>query len=189
VSLTAFVGYTGTLLYLVSHAYVSLKPAFNPRYYFSGNLVAATALVVSSSALFSWQAVCTNLFWALVSLQRLRGAPMPASVMLKAHFQRFSRVLVIALLILLVISVWVQPLLAISLLAWSSVAIFSVVYLLFAAGELDKKHYMWLNFAAAIIIMPQLWLDLNFPVLLLESCWAIVSLYGALRSNRATQLI
>lgn len=186
---TTLVGYGGTLLYLVSHAYVSLQQDFNQRYYYAGNLVAATALVVSSTVLFSWQAVCTNLFWALVSLQRLRDLPLPANAVLNSYFRRASRVVAGALLGVLAISVFVKPLLAIGLLAWLSVLIFSLAYLLFAAGELDKRRYLWLNFLAALIIMPQMWLDSNYPVLLLEGCWAIVSLYGALSINRATHLI
>ncbi len=186
---TALVGYAGTLLYLASHAYVSLWQDFNQRYYFAGNLVAATALVVSSTVLFSWQAVCTNLFWALVSLQRLRDVPLPVRALLNPYFRVALQVVAGALLGVLAISIFVKPLIAIGLLAWSSVLIFSLAYLLFAAGELDKRRYLWLNFLAALIIMPQMWLDSNYPVLLLEGCWAIVSFYGALSINRATHLI
>lgn len=169
-------GYLGTVIYLGNHTYVSLSSRYSDRLYFSGNLIAAFCVAGSSLALWSWQAVVTNLFWALVSIQRLRGGNFHSGWVKAAALRPLFGIATVALVLALLL----RPEAAIAVMGWISVASFVIAYVLFAADQLPKQAYLWLNAAAALLIIPQLWVDKNMPVLVLEVAWAILSVYGAL---------
>ncbi len=185
--MTAFdaLGYAGTILYLANHAYVSLHPSYRENWYFSANLIAALAVVASSLALMSMQAVATNAFWAIISILRLFGkTPTLAISVPTLGWQTL-----LATGVCLIIGWWLDAAIAIAVAAWCSVLLFATAYFLFASGQLAKRHYLIANFVAAIVIMPQLWVDANYPVLLLEFAWAVISAVGAVRADRAARVV
>ena len=179
---TDSVGYLGTLVYLANHAYISLSARHSDRVYFAANMIAALALVVTSAALHSWQSMVTNLFWAGVSLRRLCGG----SIYLPSGLQAWTRPIAAICLVLALAGLAIGFEVLLASLAWISVVLFAGVYLLFAADRLQKRQYLWLNVLAALLILPQLWLDTNYPVFLLESIWAILSFVGAVRMPRTS---
>ena len=63
----AILGWFGSLLYIVNHGYISSVKQWQGRIYYSGNLIAAVSLVISSFIIASYQAVVINNFWAIVS--------------------------------------------------------------------------------------------------------------------------
>ena len=67
-NLLALIGWSGTLLYLLNHAYISLAPNWKSTIYYGGNLIAALCLVLTSAVAQSWQAVVINSFWAIISV-------------------------------------------------------------------------------------------------------------------------
>jgi hypothetical protein len=182
---TAVIGYAGTLLYLVDHAYISLSSAHNGRIYFAGNMIAATCLVITSAALSSWQPVIVNLFWAGISLQRMLGGSVHILVRMDNWLQFAGGVC----LLILAGSLGLMPERFLSVLAWISVLMFAGAYLLFAAEQLQKSSYLLLNGFAALAILPQLWLDTNYPAFVLESVWAVLSFYGVLHTRRTSRII
>ena len=167
-------GWFGTLLYLANYAYLAFYRRWRRPVYFSANGVAALSLVVSSAAIASWQAVGINFFWAAISVWLLIGGSF-----------RFVRVGP-GVLTVGVGLCWVTALpalfwqwqwqLAVAIIGWSSTFAFSAAYLLFAARRLTIGPYHLWNAYAAFVLLPQLYLDANWPVLAMEVCWFVISL-------------
>jgi hypothetical protein len=181
----ALLGWFGTVAYLVNHAYISLVQQRNNTIYYGGNFLAATALVISSMASHSFQAVVINGFWALISIL----------ILAKVDLQRFpvSRRLFNAILVLFALALLYQALLNsefdIRLLGWSSAFVFSASYLLFSVGKMRILIYLLCNAYAAFALLPQVWQDENWPVFVLEICWGCISIYGAARRYNQVHLI
>ncbi|MDO6427010.1 hypothetical protein Q4489_08310 [Thalassotalea sp. 1_MG-2023] len=179
------IGWIGTVLYLINHAYISFVRHWKPNIYYGGNLLAAVVLVISSLAVSSYQAVFINAFWAMVSLAILRHWPInkiPAS----------TRLFYLGLFVF--VSYFCYQYIAsgvinIALLGWSSAYAFTAGYLLFCCKKLNHLAYLLLNAYAAIVLLPQLWQDQNLPVFALEIAWAAISLVGAVKRVREPHLM
>lgn len=179
------IGWFGTLLYLINHAYISLFKQWKKRIYYAGNLIAALCLVVSSWQVASYQAVSINSFWAVVSLALLLALPVE-----KIPFSRSAFYSVFGLFIgLIVYQSFLQQQVNYMLLGWLSTYTFCFGYLLFSSNKLKHTNYLLLNFCAAVVLIPQLWLDNNLPVLGLEIAWAIISIYGVVKNLSHSHLI
>lgn len=181
----ALLGWFGTIAYLVNHAYISLVPQRNDAIYYGGNFLAASALVISSLVSGSYQAVVINGFWALISILvfakvNLQGLPVSRRL--------FNGVLAV-FAIAFVYQGLINHTLDIRLLAWSSAFVFSASYLLFSVHKLRTLHYLLFNAYAAFSLLPQVWLDQNWPVFVLEICWGGISIYGAVRRYNEVHLI
>lgn len=65
--------------------------------------------------------------------------------------------------------------------------LFTWAYLQLSLGKwtasMQRTHV--LNFTGAALLMISLVHDVNWPAIVLESCWMAVSLYGMWRSSRA----
>lgn len=170
----ALIGWAGTLIYLLGHAYISLQPRWKPLLYYGGNFIAGSSLVASSLALGSWQAVVINGFWAGISLAVLGRVSLArlgfARIWLDAVF--------VALLGAGLAAAVVEPAWAVRILGWSSAVVFCAGYLLFSAQRLPPQGYFLYNAYAASALLPQLIVDANWPVFVLEACWAVLSLYA-----------
>lgn len=178
-------GWIGTCLYLLNHSYISIKPNWNHKIYYGGNLLAAIALVISSIVVNSWQAVIINSFWAVISLLLLlQMSPAFIPISLK-HFY-WSIALFVC--VILYRSTTLATL-DVALLGWLSAYIFSIAYLLFSIKKLLPRYYLLFNAFAALSLLPQLWLDNNMPVFTLEIIWALISLYGAFQRYSNLRLI
>lgn len=179
------IGWIGTVLYLFNHAYLSLYAHWQKKIYYSGNLIAALCLVVSSLYISSYQAVVVNSFWALISIALLCHLPIAK---LPASRRIFYSCLLIffALLIFYFVA---DGLLRMDVLGWSASFAFSFAYLLFSSDKISKLQYLLWNTYAALALIPTLWLDQNIPVLALEIIWALLSFYGALRRYKNVHLI
>ena len=181
----SILGWFGTCLYLINHAYLSLYSKWKRRVYYIGNLLAATALVISSSLLMSWQAVAINGFWAVISLMILCGVNLRA---LPVNSRRWIFMASIVVLIAVVIW-WREPDKLWSLVSWGAALIFATAYLVFSAEKLAPRHYQLANVVAALMCMPQLWLDNNYAVFFLEVAWSIISAWAAYRRYQEMHLI
>lgn len=179
------IGWIGTTLYLIGHAYISLLTIWQKKIYYSFNLAAAVCLVFSSVYNESWQAVVINGFWTVISLLLLLKVDLTST--------KFSIRQYYAILSLFVLNLMIQSLQQSSLdyaaLGWISAYVFSAAYLLFSAEKMCHSHYLLWNFLAATILLPQLWIDQNWPVFGLEIVWAMISIYGVVRKYEETQLI
>ena len=181
----ALLGWFGTITYLVNHAYISLVQQRNNTIYYAGNLLAAVALVISSVASDSFQAVVINGFWALISILILAKVDLqrlPIS-------RRFFNAVLVIFAIALVYQGVVHAKLDIRLLGWSSAFVFSASYLLFSVAKMRILIYLLCNAYAAFSLLPQVWLDQNWPVFVLEICWGCISIYGAARRYSQVRLI
>lgn len=172
-------GWAGSLLYLANHAALSALRAYPERVYLLGNLVAAVLVGAASLALHSWQSVGVNLFWAAVSLQGLAGREVHARMLSERWFRRLTGLMVSGGVMAAAVSLRLSA----DLLGWASVAGFCGVYFLFANHEVGRPAYFLYNVLAALLILPVLWLDRNWPVFALEACWAVLS-FGAFLKHR-----
>ena len=165
-------GWAGTGIYLASYAYIGLVVDFRRDLYFGANALAAALVTVSSAALGTWQSVLINAFWLLVSIwsrQRWR-------IRIR-WFNRFLlRGLVTAMLSGAVVFSLKDGIVAIAILGWSSVLAYCGSYLLFSARAMATDEFHLFNAYAAAALLPQLWLDSNWPVLALEICWFVLAL-------------
>ena len=178
-------GWFGTCLYLVNHSYISLKVDWKPSLYYGGNIVAAMALVFSSLAISSWQVVSINGFWTAISLLLFFNVKLDKIKLKQQHFYFCISAFMLSLLLDLIQTGGLN----ITVLGWLSAFLFSAGYLLFAIGELPPHFYFITNAVAATIMIPQLWVDQNIPVLALEFIWAFISVYGALQHYSILRLI
>tara|TARA_R110000868_G_scaffold39650_6_gene137845 strand:- start:882 stop:1439 length:558 start_codon:yes stop_codon:yes gene_type:complete len=181
----AILGWFGTTTYLVNHAYISLVKRHNNAIYYGANLLAASSLVISSLVSNSYQAVVINGFWALISILilakvNLQGLPVS---------RRFFNLVLIMFALGLIYQALMHSFLDIRLLGWSSAFVFSASYLLFSVNKMRILSYLLCNAYAAFALLPQVWLDQNWPVFGLEICWGCISIYGAARRYNEVHLI
>lgn len=173
-------GWFGTISYLLNHAYISLVQHWNKSVYYGINFIAGTSLVISSLAIPSSQAVTINLFWAAISFTQLANIKSP-SLPFNARFIVLSAFF---FWLLASGSAFYDLKITIAILGWSSAYTFCFAYFLFASGKISARFYFVCNAYAALVLLPQLWFDANWPVFVLEVCWAMLSLYGFHRKTR-----
>ena len=182
----AFVGWLGTLLYLANHAYISVVPNWRTQLYYSGNLIAATLLVLQSYIVSSWQALTINVFWMIISaslLIRLNLNRIPVS-------KKSFNLMVLLLILWLVFTLLKGSLIdTINTLGWTSAVVFCACYLLFSAQKISHRLYLMCNTYAAVALLPQLWITANWPVFSLEVVWAGLSVWGIVKSYDNVHLI
>jgi hypothetical protein len=179
------IGWLGTFLYLINHIYISLETNWKNNIYYGGNTLAAICLIISSYYNASWQAVVINIFWASISIALLLGANLSTIKLNK----RFFYIVFIGMSLMLFVNYLMQSQFDLALLGWISAFIFSGAYLLFSAKKMLPRYYLCWNAFAAIALLPQLWLDHNWPVFALEVIWASISIYGAARKFEQVHLI
>lgn len=181
----SIIGWFGTLLYLVNHAYISIIKNWKPKIYYIGNAIAAISLILSSYISSSWQAVVINSFWAIISLALLMGVDLK----ILRFSQRFFYLVMASTLLVILGQLIVTYQLNFTLLGWSSAFAFSACYLLFCQEKMLPRYYLCWNAFAAIALLPQLWYDANWPVFGLEVIWAMISIYGAARKFEEVHLL
>jgi hypothetical protein len=179
-------GWFGTIMYLVNHAYISFVRDWRANVYYTGNLLAATALTVQSFYLSSWQAVAINGFWMITSMLLLLGVRMDRIKIRSLHYFTFSGILLASVLASIFFIELTQ---FYDVMAWSAAYFFCSSYFLFTAKRIPSRAYLAINIYAALALLPQLWLSANYPVFTLEIAWAIVSLIGMIRTYNEVHLI
>lgn len=180
-----FLGWLGITFYLLGHAYISIVKDWKKVIYYSGNLIAAVSLVISSTAIESWQAVVINVFWAIISILQLLRYDLSKVLFSMLAFKIILAGVWLALIIMSVVKQSVQ----LDILGWSSAFVFCAGYLLFTANKMSLNLYFICTAYAASSLMPQLWLDQNWPVFTLEVCWIIISVYGLISKYNEPRLI
>ena len=173
--IAATLGWLGTILYLLAHVWLSaFKNRANYNYYLA-NLVAALLVAISSLMLSSWQPVVINLFWALVSFAAMRAYQLPRLPFSNLQLYSALGILFISGAVLLVLFASAQGM---AVWAWSSTIAYCLGYWRFSAGRLSQQSYYLVNTYAALMLLPQLYNDANWPVLVLQVVWAAVSIWG-----------
>lgn len=184
----AVLGWFGSVLYLINHAYISLIKDWKETWYYSGNLIAAVALVISSLFIASYQAVVINGFWAVISLLLLMKFDVT-----KLSFSKRIFYLGLAFFAFAIVGVAYRNGATseqfYTVLAWSSSYAFCLSYFLFCAKKLSQISYLALNAYAASALLPLLLVQQNWPVFTLEVCWAVISVYGIFAKLENSHLI
>lgn len=181
----AVIGWCGTILYLLNHGYISLNKNWRKSIYYTANAIAAICLIISSSINNSWQAVVINGFWAIISFSLLLNLDLT-----KIKFSKRLFHLIIAIMLAIFIGQYALSNNAnLPLLGWTSAFVFSACYLLFSSEKMLPRYYLCWNAFAALALLPQLYLDQNWPVFTLEISWAVISIYGAIKRFEQVHLV
>lgn len=181
-------GWFGSILYLLNHGYISLVKQWREKIYYTGNLIAALSLVISSLAISSYQAVVINGFWAVVSLLLLLQYDMTKLSFSKRAFHiGFLGFLTAIAVVGVMFGISSAELF--TCMAWSSSFVFCLSYFLFCAKKLSHIAYLAFNVYAALALLPMLWVQQNWPVFTLEVCWAAISAYGIFAKLERSHLI
>ncbi|RHW76174.1 hypothetical protein [Colwellia sp. RSH04] len=170
-------GWIGSLLYLIGHAYISMVKSWSPKIYYASNLIAALSLVISSLILFSYQAAVINSFWALISILLLKKIDISKVPVSKRSFYIGSVAIIGWCAFVGYDSGWKSTNFY-TVLGWSSSYAFCLSYFLFCSKKVTHIKYLLINIYAAGAIMPILWVQQNWPVFSLEVCWVAISAYG-----------
>ncbi len=178
-------GWVGTILYIVNHAYLSLYSQWRRDVYYLGNLLAASALVVSSSAIQSWQAVAINGFWAIISLLMLASVSLRAL----AFGSRRAQVLMSGVIAIAAVAVIKSPDQLWNALNWIAAVIFALAYLMFCTDKMRPRHYQLANMIAALMTLPSLWQQQNYSVFCLEVTWAGLSAWAAYKKYTEAHIV
>lgn len=181
----SLLGWVGTLTYLVNHTYISVNKNWRRPVYYSGNCFAAIMLVISSFYIGSYQAVFINGFWAIISIALLLDLPIKR-IPVSSRLFFFTW---LGFIVYLAADFIIQQKLNITVMGWSSAFVFTIGYLLFCSEKLKQSHYLLFDAYAALVLLPQLWLDQNWPVFALEISWASISLYGVYMRKDKIDLI
>lgn len=177
------IGFFGTFLYLLAYAYLTFYRAYKERVYVSINAVAAGILTYTSLLLESWQAVLVNGFWLVASLAILVFTRLPGQ--LPIPFRYYMGALLTCFVLALMVGVSsVTSLLVI--VGWFSAINFCFAYYLFLSQRVTPRQYHVLNMLSAGFIIPALWLEQNWPVVVLEVCWVLISGHGVLQRREHT---
>lgn len=183
--IVASLGWLGTIIYLLNHSYISLQVNWRKSVYYSGNAIAAACLVASSFYLSSWQAVLINGFWLVISLLLLLQINLN-----KIAINKSVLVILLATIWLIIAAHYISSqIFSFTWLGWSSALVFCLSYLPFSTQKMSIQLYLAANTYAALALLPQLWLDANWPVFGLEIAWSLISVYGLIRRVSSTHLL
>ena len=179
--MTAYlIGWIGTALYLANHAAYSLSSRYPRPWYYGSNFVAAIGVACSSLMLASVQPVVINAFWALISILALLRFEKFPGVLKVRYFNAVAILLAIAALCFAPFNLYS----AANILGWTSAFVFCGSYLLLASKRLSARIFQRNNMISALIILPNLYIDANWPTFLLEVCWAVLSAIAWLMNTR-----
>ncbi len=168
------IGWCGSILYLLSYILLAVNLLERGKFYYYLNIVAAVFVVIISLEKTTYQAVVINLLWGAISLNSLykyiqTKAPVKPSVF------RFINLFLLLICIGLIFS---NTSAGIQVFGWLSVAYFISSYFYFASNYISEREFHIWNFLAALAIIPQLYVDQNWPVIVLEIFWAAFAVWG-----------
>lgn len=169
------VGWSGTALYVVSYILLALRLLPAGRSYYMLNIVAAVFVAAVSVAKGSVQAVAINGLWAVASVYGFLGSSPPLLGLRPVIARAAVATLVVGGLVALP---WAGLPLSASWMAWGSVVGFTAAYMLFVGGLMAALEFHFFNLVASTAILPALVLDANWPVVALETLWAIAAVAG-----------
>lgn len=166
------IGWLGTILYLLAHVYISALKKQDDTNYYSANLIAAIFLVIFSVSTQSYYAVFVNAFWFVASAARLLRKQLITFLVP----YRFFEVLFLGIVLF---GLATKNYLLVS---WAAALVFVIAYCLLTSEKVPLYRYHIYNAFAAVTMTPQLAIDHNFPVLILEVLWFLLSSHAILLS-------
>lgn len=174
------IGWLGTATYLLAYALLAGGIIGRGRFYFGLNAAAALAVTVVAASTATWQSVTINLLWAAISVYGLLAVPPPVRWVAPGWARGAVAMLIAGGLLGIVAAVFHRPLFhaGVTVLGWGAVAAFLFGYALFVARRIDRMAFHGFNLAAAAAILPQLWVDGNWPVVALEVAWGAAAAVG-----------
>lgn len=168
------IGWSGSILYLLSYILLAINLIDKGRVYYYLNIVAALFVIIISFEKTTYQAVVINFLWGLISFNSIYKF-FKTSAPLKPAFFRFINIL---LLLTVTAITLLNANFGIQLFGWLSVIYFISSYFYFASNYISEKEFHIWNFLAALAIIPQLYIDQNWPVIVLEVFWAAFAVWG-----------
>jgi hypothetical protein len=175
--LVSVIGWLGTVTYLVAYMLLALGVLETGAVYLTMNIAAAGMVMLFSATRASWAALVINGAWCTISLYSQLKLPLRIPQIL-VPIIRYG--IVIALFGAISILSLGNPLYAFGVLAWCSFCSYIFPYLFFLNQKISLTEFHRWNLLAAVIIIPDLVIDHNWPVVVIEVFWSGVALAGLL---------
>ncbi|MDJ0717388.1 MAG: hypothetical protein QNJ54_24750 [Prochloraceae cyanobacterium] len=173
-------GWLGTAIYLLAYILLTVEFISMGGLYLSLNIVAPILVIIVSVPKASWSAVLINFFWGFITISQIINLTLRFPRQGKLIFQVLMGVLLGSSLSCTLVG---NQHLAVTTLAWCSTIGYSLSYLLFLNGWLKLIEFHRWNFLFALILIPQLLLDNNWQVIIIEIFWAGIGLWGILNRH------
>lgn len=181
------VGWLGTLLYLLAHSLLSLGVINRFKYV---ALNAAAALVVSFYSVYEWslQPVFINIVWSGLSFWGLflhsDENPQDTGQKRGSRDMLYSVLIIVSGLVAISVALVFIKFSLFFILSWLSVWLYSSTYFSFIFLRMSDRWFFILCIVSAAIIIPQLFLDSNYPVIGVQVLWIFWSLVGLFRPSK-----
>lgn len=180
------VGWIGTSLYLLAQVLLSVFSISRSRYVM---LNALAAFLVSVYSLYVWslQPVFINVVWTVLSLIGLKVVADQARIKkgsrvgLKSDGDNLSLLLIASGALVFLLGYGFLGMGPLLWLSWLSFWLYSATYFCFIFFRLSDFWFFALCIVSAAIIIPQLLLDGNFPVVGVQVLWIFWSSVGVIR--------
>lgn len=182
------IGWLGTLLYLLAHSLLSLSVISRFKYV---ALNAVAAVVVSIYSLYEWslQPVFINVVWSGLSFWGLyvhsdKSVQNAGQEGILRHWLYSILIISVGLAAISIALVSIKSS-WIFILSWLSFWLYSSTYFSFIFLRMSDRWFFMLCIVSATIIIPQLYLDSNYPVIGVQLLWIFWSLVALLRHSKS----
>lgn len=183
----AIIGWSGSILYLAAQILLALF-SLPQRKYVIINAFAAILVSIYSFSLFSLQPIIINISWSALSIFSLLLRQSETGGNGKA-LNVFTAIWIILSGVILLITVNLNIVTNLyTLISWISVWLYLASYTLFIFFKFPLPGFLFIGLLAAILLIPQLWLDRNFPAVFIQLLWSITCMLGIIRKQRGSSL-
>lgn len=174
------VGWSGTLLYLVAQILLSIFALPRRKYVL---LNALAAFLVSIYSLYAWslQPVFINVVWTALSLVGLKVMANEIAVPKQAPGNRLSLLIMNLGAVIFFLCYGLLEMSFVLWLSWLSFWLYSATYFSFIFFRLSDFWFFLYCILSAGIIIPQLYIDSNYPVIGVQVLWIFWSTVGLFR--------
>tara|TARA_Y100001960_G_C14649223_1_gene814938 strand:+ start:96 stop:656 length:561 start_codon:yes stop_codon:yes gene_type:complete len=172
-----FLGWLAVSIFFICHIYVSVFNDLNRKAFFALNTLAAFLMIISSWAISSWVIVIYNIFWIIISSISFINKSKLKSLITVKHL----KLLISLILILAFATLMHDMMISINILGYGSIAIMLNTYLLYSTKQLERVDYLKYDLVAMFIILPQLFIDKNYPALTSESIFIFITAFGLIK--------
>lgn len=176
------VGWSGTLLYLAAQILLSVYALPRKKYVL---LNALAAFLVSVYSLYAWslQPVFINVVWTALSLIGLKvmAGEIAAGPKRPVAGNRVSLLIMNLGAVVFLLGYWLLDISLVLWLSWLSFWLYSATYFSFIFFRLSDFWFFLYCIVSAAIIIPQLYIDSNYPVIGVQALWIFWSTVGLFR--------
>ena len=174
------IGWIGSILYISAYFLLTYKIISKDKLYYLINKIAAILIILISVKKNTLQPIVINSLWLYISYLGYRKS----KIKIKLLEAKFIHIISVILILISLISLFINYKISFEILAWFSVFAFSTSYFLYTTNKIKENTFHLYNFLAAITIIPKMILFNNFQVTILEVLWALFAIIAYYKSSK-----